>query len=83
MDTIAWGVIGCGDVVEHKSGPALLQSKGSEILAVMRRDADAARTYTEANDIPTLEPVEQAPRTLNAPELVGEGEETDLSPDGP
>ena len=40
-----WGIIGCGDVVEHKSGPALLGSAGSRIVAVMRRDLDRARDY--------------------------------------
>lgn len=46
---IRWGIIGCGDVVEHKSGPALMQAAGSSVVAVMRRDgakaADVARRY--------------------------------------
>jgi len=58
-----------------------IRSLETRILPQIRRFKDLGAT--EANDIPTLEPVEQAPRTLNVPELTGEGEETDLSPDGP
>jgi 1,5-anhydro-D-fructose reductase (1,5-anhydro-D-mannitol-forming) len=57
-DTIRWGIIGCGDVAEHKSGPPLYQTPGSELIAVMRRDATKAadfarrhgarRSYTDA-----------------------------------
>lgn len=47
--TIRWGIVGCGDVAEHKSGPALYQTPGSELVAVMRRDqakaADFARRH--------------------------------------
>jgi predicted dehydrogenase len=35
---IGWGIIGCGDVVLRKSGPALATAPGSRIAAVMRRD---------------------------------------------
>ena len=34
--TIRWGIIGCGDVAEYKSGPALYRTPGSELVAVMR-----------------------------------------------
>ena len=36
--TIGWGVIGCGDVVLRKSGPAIVAAPGSRLVAVMRRD---------------------------------------------
>ena len=39
MKTIRWGIIGCGDVCEKKSGPALYKTPGSELSIVMRRDA--------------------------------------------
>ena len=39
MDTIRWGIIGCGDVCEKKSGPAFYKIEHSELNAVMRRDA--------------------------------------------
>jgi 1,5-anhydro-D-fructose reductase (1,5-anhydro-D-mannitol-forming) len=38
MQTIRWGILGCGDVAEKKGGPALYQATGSELIAVMRRD---------------------------------------------
>jgi 1,5-anhydro-D-fructose reductase (1,5-anhydro-D-mannitol-forming) len=57
-DVIRWGIIGCGNVAEFKSGPPLYQTPGSELVAVMRRDAaraadfaqrhGARRWYTEA-----------------------------------
>lgn len=44
---VKWGIIGCGDVAEHKGGPALYQVKGSELLAVMRRDIKKAKEFAE------------------------------------
>jgi predicted dehydrogenase len=44
-NTIRWGIIGCGDVAEHKSGPALYRTPGSELVAVMRRDAGKAQDF--------------------------------------
>ena len=43
--TIRWGIIGCGDVTEKKSGPAYQKTAGFEIVAVMRRDAEKAADY--------------------------------------
>ncbi len=47
--TIRWGIIGCGDVCEVKSGPAFYKAVGSELVLVMRRDgvraADFARRH--------------------------------------
>jgi predicted dehydrogenase len=51
-DTIRWGIIGCGDVTEIKSGPALQKVEGSELVAVMRRSADKARDYAERHGVP-------------------------------
>lgn len=42
---IKWGFIGCGDVTEVKSGPAFNKIKGSEVVAVMRRDSQKAQDY--------------------------------------
>ena len=36
--TIRWGIIGCGDVTERKSGPGFQLAEGSQLVAVMRRD---------------------------------------------
>jgi len=40
---INWGIIGCGNVTEVKSGPAFNKVKGSKLVAVMRRDRDSAK----------------------------------------
>lgn len=49
---IRWGVIGCGDVVEYKSGPALQQAAGSELVAVMRRDRAKAADFARRHGVP-------------------------------
>ena len=36
---LKWGILGCGDVAEYKGGPPLYSVGGSELVAVMRRDA--------------------------------------------
>ncbi len=45
MDEIKWGIIGCGDVTEWKSGPAFNKVAHSSLVAVMRRDAKKAQDY--------------------------------------
>ena len=52
MRTIRWGVIGCGDVTEVKSGPALQQAAHSALVAVMRRNGDLARDYARRHGVP-------------------------------
>jgi 1,5-anhydro-D-fructose reductase (1,5-anhydro-D-mannitol-forming) len=47
MDPIRWGIIGCGNVAEFKSGPPLYQTPGSELIAVMRRDAQKATDFAQ------------------------------------
>lgn len=49
---IKWGIIGCGDVTEKKSGPAFNKVRGSELLAVMRRDAEKAFDYARRHGVP-------------------------------
>jgi predicted dehydrogenase len=49
---IRWGIIGCGDVTELKSGPAFNKVPGSELIAVMRRDALKARDYASRHHVP-------------------------------
>ena len=49
---IQWGIIGCGDVTEVKSGPAFNQIKGSKLQAVMRRNGDKARDYALRHKVP-------------------------------
>ncbi|MDR1585052.1 MAG: Gfo/Idh/MocA family oxidoreductase [Prevotellaceae bacterium] len=45
MQTIKWGIIGCGNVCEKKSGPAFYKIDGSELVAVMRRDGEKAKDF--------------------------------------
>ncbi|MCL6458158.1 MAG: Gfo/Idh/MocA family oxidoreductase [Gorillibacterium sp.] len=51
-DNIRWGIIGCGDVTEIKSGPALQKANGSELVAVMRRNGSLAEDYARRHGVP-------------------------------
>lgn len=48
---LRWGIIGCGDVTEVKSGPAYQQTEGFVLRAVMRRDAEKVRDYAERHGV--------------------------------
>ncbi len=48
---INWGILGCGDVTEVKSGPAFNKVANSAIEAVMRRNAEKAADYAERHGI--------------------------------
>jgi predicted dehydrogenase len=52
MKTIRWGIIGCGNVTEVKSGPAFQKAQGSQLVAVMRRNAALAQDYAERHGVP-------------------------------
>jgi predicted dehydrogenase len=45
IETVRWGIIGCGDVTEIKSGPGFQKAEGSALVAVMRRDLEKAKDY--------------------------------------
>jgi len=49
---INWGIIGCGNVTEVKSGPAFSRVKDSKLIAVMRRDAVLAEDYAKRHNVP-------------------------------
>lgn len=51
MHPIRWGLIGCGDVAEVKSGPALYKADGSALVAVMRRDREKAEDYAHRHNV--------------------------------
>lgn len=53
MNSIKWGIIGCGDVTEIKSGPAFGLVGGSELVAVMRRNARLAEDYAKRHNVST------------------------------
>ena len=52
MEKICWGIIGCGNVTEVKSGPAFNKVEHSSLIAVSRRDPDKLADYVKRHDIP-------------------------------
>jgi predicted dehydrogenase len=52
MKTIRWGIIGCGDVTEVKSGPALQKADHSALVAVMRRNGQLAEDFACRHGVP-------------------------------
>lgn len=54
MGTVRWGMIGCGDVAEVKSGPALQKASHSALVAVTRRDRAKAEDYARRHGVPRV-----------------------------
>ena len=52
MDRVRWGIIGCGDVTEVKSGPAFQKARDSSLVAVMRRNLAKAADYARRHGVP-------------------------------
>ena len=52
MKIIKWGIIGCGDVTEIKSGPGFQKAKNSQLIAVMRRNPLLAEDYAKRHQVP-------------------------------
>ena len=52
MNTINWGIIGCGKVCEKKAGPALYGVEHSRLVAVMRRDGAMAADFARRHEVP-------------------------------
>ncbi|MDQ0124234.1 putative dehydrogenase [Pseudomonas lini] len=51
MNVVRWGMIGCGDVTERKSGPAFYKAPGSALVAVMGRRLEAVTDYAARHGI--------------------------------
>lgn len=49
---VRWGILGCGDVTEVKSGPGFQRATGSALVAVMRRDRAKAEDYARRHGVP-------------------------------
>jgi 1,5-anhydro-D-fructose reductase (1,5-anhydro-D-mannitol-forming) len=49
--SLGWGVIGCGDVVERKSGPSIEHAGRSRMVTVMRRTAEAAQDFARRHGV--------------------------------
>jgi predicted dehydrogenase len=67
MNEIKWGIIGCGDVTEIKSGPAFNKVPNSSLVAVMRRDAEKAQDYARRHGVPKW--YNDAQQLINDPEV--------------
>ena len=67
LSQVSWGIIGCGNVTEVKSGPAFNRVPGSSLLAVMRRDAEKARDYATRHHVPKW--YADATELINDPEI--------------
>jgi len=52
MHTIRWGIIGCGNVTEVKSGPGFQKARSSSLIAVMRRTGELAKDYAKRHGVP-------------------------------
>ncbi|TCO09180.1 Gfo/Idh/MocA family protein [Natronoflexus pectinivorans] len=48
---VNWGMIGCGDVTEKKSGPAFNKIEKSTLVAVMRRNESLAADYAKRHGV--------------------------------
>ena len=51
MQTVKWGIIGCGNVCEVKSGPGFYKADHSELVIVMRRDAEKAADFAKRHGV--------------------------------
>lgn len=54
MNVVRWGMIGCGDVAEVKSGPGFRKARGSALVAVTRRDRAKAEDFARRHGVPRV-----------------------------
>jgi predicted dehydrogenase len=67
LDVVRWGMIGCGDVAEVKSGPGFQRAERSALVAVMRRDGARAADYARRHGVPRW--YDDAARLVADPEV--------------
>lgn len=67
FDTIHWGIIGCGNVTEVKSGPPLQLTPHSHLSAVMRRNGALAADYAKRHQVPRW--YNNADQLINDPQV--------------
>ena len=67
MKTVRWGMIGCGDVTEVKSGPGFYKAENSTLVAVMRRNGELAADYAQRHGVPRWH--DDANAILEAPDI--------------
>lgn len=46
-EKVIWGMIGCGDVTEKKTGPGLYKAEGSQLRGVFNRTTKRAEDWVE------------------------------------
>jgi predicted dehydrogenase len=68
---VRWGIIGCGDVTEKKSGPGYQKAANSTLEMVMRRDAEKCADYARRHHVPRW--------TTNALELIHDPQVTAIA----
>ena len=66
-NTYRWGILGCGNVTELKSGPAYQKTEGFELIAVMRRDYHKAKDYAKRHKVSKF--YSNADDLINDPEV--------------
>jgi len=67
MNKVVWGIIGCGNVTEVKSGPAFNLVENSSLLAVMRRDKVKAKDYAKRHHVALY--FDNADAVINHPDI--------------
>jgi predicted dehydrogenase len=67
MEKIRWGIIGCGNVTEMKSGPAFNKVPHSVLMGVMRRDEALLKDYASRHNVPYA--FTNATDLINHPEI--------------
>lgn len=67
LDEVRWGILGCGDVCEVKSGPALYNTPNSKLVAVMRRDGVKAADFAKRHGAAKW--YDDADRLINDPDV--------------
>ncbi|TWO34587.1 Gfo/Idh/MocA family oxidoreductase [Seonamhaeicola sediminis] len=63
-NVINWGIVGCGDVAEVKSGPAFQKVKNSALISVMRRNEEKVKDFATRHHVPNY--------TTSASELIND-----------
>jgi len=51
MQIIRWGMVGCGDVTEVKSGPCFYKARNSKLCAVTNRTRAKAEDYAKRHEV--------------------------------
>jgi predicted dehydrogenase len=65
--TVSWGIVGCGDVANRKSGGAFARIPGCRLVSAMRRDAAKAEAFAARHGAPHW--TTDARETIHHPEV--------------